>query len=116
MGYCFGGKYVVRHLLPGKIDVGYAAHPSHIDEDELRGIKGPLAIAAAEKDKIFPSEERHASEAILQELGLPYQVNLYSGVGHGFGVRGDPAIRQVRFAMNSAFGRAVEWFGEYVKG
>lgn len=49
VGYCFGGKYVVRHLRPdqGKIDVGYVAHPSFVDEDELKGIKGPLAIAAA---------------------------------------------------------------------
>ena len=30
IGYCFGAKYVIRHLRPGekKIDVGYCAHPS----------------------------------------------------------------------------------------
>ena len=49
VGYCFGAKYVVRHLRPdhGKIDVGYCAHPSFVEKDELEAIKGPLAISAA---------------------------------------------------------------------
>ena len=46
-GYCFGGKYVCRFLKDGKIDVGYTAHPSFVDADELKGIQGPLAISAA---------------------------------------------------------------------
>lgn len=95
--------------------MGYTAHPSHIEETELRQIQGPLAIAAAEEDQIFPAEKRHQSEAILQELGLPYQLNLYSGVKHGFAVRGDPSDRQIRFAKQSAFLQALEWFGEYLK-
>ncbi|KAJ6024085.1 hypothetical protein N7540_004882 [Penicillium herquei] len=115
VGYCFGGKYVVRHLVPGRVDVGFTAHPSHIDESELKDIQGPLAIAAAEHDKIFPAEKRHATEEILRETGLPYQVNLYSGVSHGFGVRGDPTKREVQFAMRSAFFQAVEWFNHYMK-
>ena len=51
VGYCFGAKYVVRHLRPdqGKIDVGYCAHPSFVDKEELQEIKGPLAISAAGK-------------------------------------------------------------------
>lgn len=47
VGYCFGAKYVVRHLKPGEIDAGYLAHPSFVDADELRAMQGPLSIAAA---------------------------------------------------------------------
>ncbi|CRL27084.1 unnamed protein product [Penicillium camemberti] len=114
VGYCFGGKYVVRHLHPGKIDVGYTAHPSHIEEAELKAIQGPLAIAAAETDVIFSVEKRHVTEGILRELSLPYQINLYSGVKHGFAVRGDPAIPDVRYAKRSAFVQGVEWFNEHL--
>ena len=76
---------MVRHLRPeqGKIDVGYTAHPSFVDKEELQDIKGPLAISAAEVDKIFPTEKRHETEEILLKLGQPYQINLYSGVEHG---------------------------------
>ena len=48
VGYCFGAKYVVRGLKEGRgVDVGYVAHPSFVEADELKVIKGPLSIAAA---------------------------------------------------------------------
>jgi dienelactone hydrolase len=47
VGYCFGGKYVCRWLKEGSLDAGFTAHPSFVDAEELKGIKGPLSIAAA---------------------------------------------------------------------
>lgn len=47
-GYCLGAKYVSRFMAKGKgIDVGYFAHPSATSGDEVKGISGPLSIAAA---------------------------------------------------------------------
>ncbi|KAH8688707.1 dienelactone hydrolase family protein [Talaromyces proteolyticus] len=116
VGYCFGAKYVIRHLHPGqgKVDVGYVAHPSFVEAEELKAIEGPLAISAAEVDQIFPAEKRHESEDILKTLGTPYQINLYSGVEHGFAVRGDPEKRVVQYAKESAFLQAVQWFKEHL--
>ncbi|CRG87039.1 hypothetical protein PISL3812_04053 [Talaromyces islandicus] len=116
VGYCFGAKYVVRHLHPeqGKIDAGYLAHPSFVDADEFKALTGPVAISAAETDAIFPAEKRHESESILKELGTPYQINLYSGVEHGFAVRGDPKNPVARYAKESAFLQAVQWFKEHL--
>lgn len=137
LGYCFGAKvssarqthppnpglvadhsipfpqYVVRHYKNG-IKVGYVAHPSFVDEDELAAITGPLSIAAAETDQIFPAEKRHKSEEILQKVGQPYQLNLFSGVVHGFSVRCDTSKRVERFAKEQAFYQAVAWFDEYL--
>lgn len=115
MGYCFGAKYVVRFLKKGVIDVGYSAHPSFVEEEELKGIEGPYAISAAETDSIFPTEKRHRSEEILKEVGQPYQINLYAGVEHGFAVRGDLNNQVARFAKESAFLQAVQFFEEYLK-
>ena len=108
---------MVRHLLPGdgKIDVGYTAHPSFVDKEELAAIKGPLAISAAETDSIFPTEKRHESEVILKETGMPYQINLYSGVEHGFAVRGDMSKPVSKYAKESAFLQALQWFEEHLK-
>ena len=48
VGYCFGAKYVVRHMgIYRDVDVGYVAHPSFVDEEEFEKIKGPLSISAA---------------------------------------------------------------------
>ncbi|KAF2722306.1 alpha/beta-hydrolase [Polychaeton citri CBS 116435] len=115
-GYCFGGKYVARFLAKGRgVDVGYTAHPSFVDVEELQGITGPFSIAAAETDTIFPAEKRRESEDILQRMDVPYQISLYSGVEHGFSVRGDVSKQQVRFAKEAAFLQAVQWFDEYLK-
>ena len=136
VGYCFGGKYVARFLAKGKgVDVGFTAHPSFVDEAELRGMTGPLSIAAAEKlrkpektwknavtnniadtDTIFPEDKRHESERIRKDMGsIPYQMVLYSGVEHGFAVRGDLNKPEIKFAKEAAFIQAVQWFDEFLK-
>ncbi|KAF4944288.1 hypothetical protein FSARC_14709 [Fusarium sarcochroum] len=69
VGYCFGGKYVVRHYKSG-IDVGLIAHPAGVEKEELAAIQGPLSIAATETDSIFPAEKRHQTEAILAKRGV----------------------------------------------
>jgi len=116
VGYCFGGKYVVRGLAKGEgIDVGYTAHQSFVDEEELQKIAGPLSIAAAETDSIFTTDLRHKSEEILKEVKQPYQMNLYSGTEHGFAVRGDIKDPVKKYAKEQAFLQAVQWFDEHLK-
>ncbi|KAJ9609090.1 hypothetical protein H2200_006861 [Cladophialophora chaetospira] len=116
-GYCFGAKYVVRHLRAGQgaIDAAYVAHPTQVEKNELEAITGAIAIAAAEDDTQFPPEKRYESEEILKSIGVPYQLNLYSGVSHGFAVRGDPKIRAHLYAKENAFIQAVQWFKEHLK-
>ena len=80
----------------------------------MAAITGPLSIAAAETDSIFPAEKRHKSEVILQKTGHPYQINLYSGVVHGFSVRGDMSVRQEKWAKEQAFYQAIAWFDEHL--
>ncbi|KAH6999327.1 esterase/lipase [Ilyonectria destructans] len=112
-GYCFGAKYAVRALASSNIDAVFIAHPAMISKEELENIKGPLAIAAAEIDAIFPASERHESEETLKKLGTPFQINLYSGVHHGFAVRCDLSDRVQRLAKESAFLLALQWFEAY---
>lgn len=57
---------------------------------------------------------RHRSEVILQEGGHPYQINLYSGVVHGFSVRGEMSNKVERFAKEQAFYQAVQWFDNFL--
>ncbi|KAM5385644.1 hypothetical protein ACJZ2D_000843 [Fusarium nematophilum] len=113
VGYCFGAKYVVRHYKDG-IEAAFVAHPSFVEEHELAAITGPFSIAAAQTDTIFPVKNRQRSEEILIETGLPFQINLFSGVEHGFAVRGDPNDKVQRFAKEQAFYQAVAWFDEHL--
>ncbi|KAL6885758.1 dienelactone hydrolase [Trichoderma evansii] len=113
VGYCFGAKYVIRHFKSG-IEAAFIAHPSFVEEDELAALAGPLSIAAAEIDPIFPASLRHKSEGILAKTGQPYQLTLFSGVEHGFGIRGDPDVKAQKFAREQAFAQAVTWFDAYL--
>lgn len=115
VGYCFGGKYVCRYLKPGKLDAGFTAHPTMVEADELRGVEGPLRIAAAVRDFVFTTAKRHESEEILDKKEIPYQINMFSDVEHGFAVRCDLSKPRQKYAKEQAFTQAVSWFDEYVK-
>ncbi|KAF7563545.1 hypothetical protein G7046_g594 [Stylonectria norvegica] len=109
VGYCFGAKYLVRQHKLG-IDVGYVAHPSFVTEEELGSLTIPFSIAAAEIDEIFTTEKRHKSEEILIKTGVPWQINLFSAVQHGFTVRGDLSDPKLVFAKTQAFYQAIAWY------
>ncbi|KAL5592798.1 hypothetical protein FOBRF1_013106 [Fusarium oxysporum] len=68
VGYCFRAKYLVRYWNAG-IDAGYLAHPSFVDAGALAAINGPVSIAAAETDHIFPAKKWHETEEILIKNG-----------------------------------------------
>ncbi|KAK4099018.1 alpha/beta-hydrolase [Parathielavia hyrcaniae] len=114
-GYCFGGRYAFRFLGKGEgegVDVGFAAHPSVLQPSEIAAVRGPVSIAAAENDELFNATARAEAERVLAENAgnVPYQINLYSGTMHGFGVRIDLADPQQRYAKEQAFLQAVRWF------
>jgi dienelactone hydrolase len=72
-------------------------------------------ITRIETDNIFPAEKRRESEDILQKMNVPYQMNLFSDVEHGFAVRADLSKKPAKFAKEQAFLQAVAWFDEYLK-
>jgi dienelactone hydrolase len=51
----------------------------------------------------------------LADLKYPYQINLYSGVSHGFAVRSDLTNKLAKYAKEQAFYQAIFWFDEHVK-
>jgi dienelactone hydrolase len=47
-GYCFGGRFAFRALAAGKgVGVGFAAHPSNLQDSEILAIRGAIGVAAA---------------------------------------------------------------------
>jgi dienelactone hydrolase len=67
-----------------------------------------------ESDYVFPDEMRHESEVILKEIGVPYQINLYSGTTHGFAVRANLDDELQKYAKEQAFYQAVVWFTHHL--
>jgi dienelactone hydrolase len=116
VGYCFGGRYVMRLMGSGVIDVGVVNHPSlfTLGEVERIGNGKRLAIYAAETDDILPAEKRRATEDVLTKGGATWMSAVFSGTEHGFSVRGDLNIKEVRLAKEQAFRGAIEWFRDWL--
>ncbi|KAM7186238.1 dienelactone hydrolase [Rhypophila sp. PSN 637] len=114
-GYCYGGRYAFRFIADGKgADVAYAAHPSLLGNDEILAIEGPAAIGAAENDGMMPPARRAEIESLLGQAKQPFQVSLYSGTNHGFGVRANISDPVQRFGKEGAFYQAVRWFDYFL--
>ncbi|KAH7185399.1 dienelactone hydrolase family-domain-containing protein [Fusarium flagelliforme] len=110
-GYCYGGRYVFRELdKKGGVDVGFTAHPSLLQTDEIQAVAKPVSIAGAAKDDIFPQPRQAETNAILTKIGKPFTSTLYSGTTHGFAVRANASDAQQAFAKDEAFYQAVRFF------
>ncbi|KAF2277893.1 alpha/beta-hydrolase, partial [Westerdykella ornata] len=111
VGYCFGGKYVPRHMAEGKgIDVGFIAHPSGLEDGEIKAIAGPISVAAGQLDGTFNAAARRNAEDILTGMNAVFQTVLYSQAPHGFAVRVNMSAPAEKFAKEGAFLQAVKWF------
>jgi dienelactone hydrolase len=58
-----------------------------------------LTTTSVETDHTFPKESRRRAEDLLEEVKATYHVQIFSGVAHGFGTRGDPAVENSRMFL-----------------
>ncbi|KAK8075976.1 alpha/beta-hydrolase [Apiospora phragmitis] len=106
-GYCYGG---------GLVDAAFAAHPSGWTDEEIGAIARPASVAQGQNDELNPAAKRRRMEDLLASNATgPWQVDLYGGAMHGFGVRANVSDPQQRFAMETAFIQAVRWFEFWAK-
>lgn len=111
IGYCYGAKFVVENLKKdGLLDAGAVAHPSLLNENDISSIAKPIIFAAAEFDPAFTQSLRWKTEEILSKNKVRYEIDLYSHVSHGFAVKGDLSIPEVKYAADKALCNAVDWF------
>ncbi|KAF9497704.1 alpha/beta-hydrolase [Pleurotus eryngii] len=115
LGYCFGAPYVFELLGGDMLSAGAVAHPTLINEDHLYKIQKPLLLSCAEIDFTFPLDKRRRAEDILIEHKANYHFQIFSGVAHGFAIRGDPSVENTRWAKEQSAKSIVEWFDRFSK-
>ena len=54
------------------------------------------------------------NEELLKSTGQPFQINLYSGVVHGFAARADLSNAHIKTCKELAFLQALNWFQYYL--
>jgi len=113
VGYCFGAPFVMDLGATDDIVAGAFAHPAFLNEDQFRNLKKPLFLSCAETDFTFPLEFRRRAEDILVEQKAQYQLQVFSGVQHGFAVRGDPDKSDDRWAKEESARGIIDWFKRF---
>ncbi|KAJ7640298.1 hypothetical protein DFH06DRAFT_1000537, partial [Mycena polygramma] len=112
-GYCFGGPLVMN--LAGTDDIVAAAfaHPGFLTEDQFKNLKSlslETDFSLTESDFSFPIEFCRRTEDILVEVKAQYKIQVFSGVKHGFAVRGDPESLDGRRAKEESARGIIGWF------
>lgn len=118
VGYCFGARFAIRQISAASPlgDACAVAHPSNVTMEEIAAIgKVPIMISAAETDVVFTMENRYATGQKLREIGATYIINLFSGVYHGFAIRGNLSSPDLRFAMNKTISDQIYLFDHFSK-
>lgn len=114
IGYCFGGKYVIKQLnKSGFLDAGAVAHPTFVAEEEVEEVAKPLLISSAQIDPLFTTELRHKTEEILSKKETPWEMILFSQVSHGYSIKGDISIPQVKYAKEKTVTDQLTFLGAH---
>ncbi|KAJ7328948.1 Alpha/Beta hydrolase protein [Mycena albidolilacea] len=113
VGYCFGAPFVMDLGATDDIVAGAFAHPGFLTEDHFKNLKRPLLMSCAESDFTFPTEFRRLAEDILVEKKAQYQIQVFSGVKHGFAVRGDLENSDGRWAKEESARGIIGWFARF---
>ncbi|KAG2033014.1 dienelactone hydrolase [Suillus americanus] len=96
VGYCFGAPFVMDLCSDGSVVAGALVHPTSLDESHFEKLEGPILLSCAEDDFLFPLASRRRAEDIMVSRKSTYYLQVFSGVTHGFAVRGDPDIEMER--------------------
>jgi carboxymethylenebutenolidase len=102
-GYCMGGGLAIRAaaLYPDRIAAAASFHGANLATDapdsphrHLGQIKAELYIAHADNDTNMPPEQIERLRDALEQAGIRYEAELYSGAAHGFTMADLPAYNE----------------------
>lgn len=92
-----------------EIKVGAIAHATQVEVSDLENCKVPVGIVAVEQDSLFPDHIREKGVEKLKAKGVECEVQVYSGVPHGFAVLGDYEDPTIKEAQKEAHEQLLQW-------
>lgn len=110
LGYCFGAPFVFETLGSGVADVGAFAHPTFLTDDHFEKLGKPLFLSCCENDAQFGNENRKkAVDILIQRKTIPWHLQLFQGVEHGFASRGDLTDPYQKWVKEQSFNGIVSF-------
>eukprot|EP00268_Persea_americana_P002655 TRINITY_DN10826_c0_g1_i1.p1 TRINITY_DN10826_c0_g1~~TRINITY_DN10826_c0_g1_i1.p1 ORF type:complete len:240 (+),score=68.73 TRINITY_DN10826_c0_g1_i1:121-840(+) len=115
-GFCWGAKVVVELAKSCQIQAAVMCHPAFVISDDIKEVKSPISILAAELDKYCPLELVKQFEDILS--GKPEVdsfVKIFPGAGHGWTVRYNLDDEAAVNLAEESHQDMLAWFTKHVK-
>ncbi|KAF8501051.1 dienelactone hydrolase endo-1-3,1,4-beta-D-glucanase [Russula emetica] len=110
--YGYGGVVTGRLGSTGFVDTIVMAHPRGLTQGQILAIKVPSSWALTEEDHYF--KNKVVQVALLKEEeekpDHDYEVTVYKGTAHGFAVRPNLKVPEVKVAYEGALDQTVTWF------
>jgi len=115
VGYCFGGAMAGRLGATDAVNTIVIAHPAPLAAKQMRAIKVPTSWALAEEDMSFKDKDVKTAEAIFKEQEenpdhVDYEFRVWKGTFHGFAVRPNLTVPEVKAGYEGALDQTVAWF------
>jgi dienelactone hydrolase len=134
-GFCWGGLYAIRlthstsvceigdsavgkgSILKPLVDASFMAHPQPLVwPTDAENISRPMSAAIGDRDWCTSVAKIEELERIFQarnDAGVPAEVVMYKGAGHGFAVRYDPGNPNLVTQAQQAQDQAISFFQQH---
>ncbi|KAI0304477.1 dienelactone hydrolase endo-1,3,1,4-beta-D-glucanase [Multifurca ochricompacta] len=87
------------------------AHPSTLKPAQIQAIKVPTSWALAEEDMSFKDSDVKTAQDIFNKLNhVEYEFKIWKGTFHGFAVRPNLQVPEVKAGYEGALDQTVAWF------
>ena len=118
MGFCFGGWAVFRlgsrEHQPPLVDCIVAGHPSFLAKKDIDSIAVPVQILAPEFDPCYTPKLKMYSLETIENIGVPFDYQHFSGAEHACFIRGDPEKAGEWEAGEKGKRVAVKWLRRFL--
>jgi len=115
VGYCFGGAMAVRLGSTDLVNTIVVAHPGRLKPAQIQAIKVPTSWLLAEEDMAFKEKDVKTAQSFFKEQeGKPdhvdYEFKIWNGTAHGFAVRPNLEVPEVKAGYEGGLEQTVAWF------
>ncbi|KAG9457427.1 hypothetical protein H6P81_001935 [Aristolochia fimbriata] len=116
LGICWGAKVIVEFAKVNEIQAAVMFHPSLVTVEDIKEVKCPISILAAEIDHVTPPDMIKQYEVALSEKPeIDSFVKIFPGVAHGWAIRYDDNDESAVKNAEEAHTRMLDWFIKYLK-
>lgn len=115
-GFCYGGKIGAMLAKDSVTDAIVILHPGRVTNDEIKSVKTPFAILAAEFDDNCTLEQVEEYKTILEsQKDVEFLVKVFKGQHHGWAIRYDESDKQSFTPAYEAQADTLSWFKKHLK-